>query len=224
MSYEHSFNAFKPFTAPDLDATNILIALGFLVLASVYQLLLPCLAPPTFLVIVALSAQITAVAINARGYGIYQFRRHLVEGTKPDLPNCSTKSPASLVYLVGFRLSLSNPFSSSALRPEISSVPFRKQIPIAELFDQYKQTIYTSPGTSHWTVVIRGTAYELVREKRGFKAELKDTPYDSYCEVDALGIPFQLAWVEEIGSTYLTDQEIMSCGMSPDTSVSGGIL
>jgi hypothetical protein len=64
----------------------------------------------------------------------------------------------------------------------------------------------------HWAVVVRGITYELVRMEDSRKVELRVTPPGSCSAVNALGIPLKLAWVEELGITYLPNQRIHSLG------------
>jgi hypothetical protein len=64
----------------------------------------------------------------------------------------------------------------------------------------------------HWAVVIRGTIYELVRMKGSRLVELRITAPGTSSTVDAFGIPLHLAWVEELGITYLKAKEIETLG------------
>jgi hypothetical protein len=137
------------------------------------------------------------------------------EISNPGSFDCSTRfqSPAS-VYLIASEISLSNPSSSSRSGPGSVAAPMYPEIPVAELADMYPRRNRFKTFCMHWAVVIRGTTYELDRVDGSTKVKLLVTAPGFVSRVTAAGIPLQLAWVEELGKTYLTDDEIFARGAS----------
>lgn len=212
MSYANSFKAFEPrwlSNALEGSVSDSIWKFGCLLLSCLSILLLPCLFHPTALTHAALVIEITSACFNAIAYGIQRFKRLKVKARNPDSIHCSVKfeNPAP-VYLIASWISWANLSSSSVKSPKALSNPLQQQTPLAELVERYPRANRSSVDTMHWAVIIRGTAYELIRVKSGVKLEV--TPYGSYVEVNALGVPLQLAWAEELGTTYLTDQEVFS--------------
>jgi hypothetical protein len=211
MFYANSFKALEPrWILDDFkgSTSHSIWIIAATLLHCLSALLLPCLFHPTGLAYFALIIEISSVDGNAIAYGIQNFKRLRAQARNPDSIHCSVKfqDPAP-VYLIASWISWAN-LSSSISSPKAFSNPLQRQTPLTELVESYPRVNRRNADFMHWAVIIRGTAYELIRVKSGVKLEV--TPYCSYVEVNALGVPLQLAWAEELGTTYLTDQEVLS--------------
>ena len=209
MSYFHGFRISK-FPVEELSFLPTWIAL----LPACFCLyLLPCITDTLGIMLSILGWNIEEAADNARAYGYKRFSVAIRDATKPTRPKCSVLfNDPTPVYLMTSTISFSSSNDSYTLNSRSSETMRQQELPMAELVDRFPRTTRDDTYRMHWAVVIRGMMYELNRVNGSRSVSLRVTPPGSYSGVDAFGIPLRLAWVEEIGITYLKPEEIETLG------------
>jgi hypothetical protein len=184
-----------------------------LVIIFAVMTLLPCVIDVAGFALSLLAIQVEVAENNVRCYVVQKYNNLFLEFHGARGKPCSKQfSTPTKVYLTASELSLSNDSSNSSTKSGSLADHMTRDIPLVELVQLFPRSNHAELYRMHWTVVIRGMVYELLRAKGSRKVVLRATPFSSYTEADALGLPLTLAWVEEIGTTYLSDQSILCLG------------